>query len=219
MAGEDFFEGIEDAEVYGLRQYMAPGEYLFRVISCKAASTRQDARFFAAELETLWSEGDDAHEVGETCSYFQLKSWDGSLGRIKGFIAASWGHDPAEVTKDVANAAVSEENPLGDNLVFCRARQVETKKKGVATNSEFMAYDEDLDPRQTGRSPFKRAGAEKVEKEAKDEKPSKGDGEEKARPEKNKATKEAVTSAAALLKLGGKKEKAPRKAGEDDVPF
>lgn len=225
MTDNDFFDGIEDAQVYGLRQYITPGEYLLRLINCKAASSRKDERFFAAELEVLWSTGEEALPAGETCSYFQKKNWDGSMGRIKGFIAAAWGHDPDEVTRVVANAAVSEDNPLGDNLMFCRARSVETKSGGMATNMEFGVYDESLDPRTTGRSPWKSAGATEVggQEKEKDKGKKNGEGDEKARPPVDKAKKDAMTKAADLLRAGGKKE-GKKGAGappvtKDDIPF
>jgi hypothetical protein len=214
---EDFFDGIEDEEVYGLRQYMAPGDYLFRVRSCKASATRKKLEFFAADLDVLWAEGEDAHEVGDTCNYFQMKDWDGSLGRIKGFIAAAWGRAPSEVTKAVALAAVSEKNPLRDNLLFCRARTVETKKGGEATNSEFAIYDEALDPRATGRSPFKRGVVAKGS-EGGNEKARPAAREEKAEKAERSEKKVAVTSAAALLASGGKKEKGEKRV-EEDAPF
>lgn len=207
MVQDMFDEEFDEAQVYGVRQYLTPGDYLLKVRDCKHDEDRKGNEFFAAGLQILWSEGEEALPAGEDASYYQKREWDGALGRIKGFIAAVWGHDPREVTQEVARGACSEENPLGGSLVYAKARPATSKKKETpVTNIQFIPYVDDegqeaaeaRDPRRTGQNPF-RVGTAAAKKKT----PSK---EESSGEPRTQATerKKPVTAAAALLKGAAK---------------
>lgn len=127
------FSGVGDAKVSQGGVYFLPGQYLVEIVKCFAMNSRKREDLFIVECMILES---DCFErpVGSKASWIVNFKHDASLGNIKGFLAACNGIDPGndalvnqEITEDVCEYAVHDENPLAGTRVKLAATATKTK--------------------------------------------------------------------------------------------
>jgi hypothetical protein len=117
------FDGIEDAQVGQGGVYFLPGIYKVRILKCITLKSRKREDLFIVECEVIESDVPE-RKPGSKASWIVNFKQDAALGNIKGFIAAATGIDPGdtarvneEVTLDVCEYAVSDENPLAGSVL------------------------------------------------------------------------------------------------------
>jgi len=127
------FDGIENAKVGQGGVYFLPGKYQVELDKVFAMQSRKREDLFIAECMILESDNSE-RKPGTKASWIVNFKHDAALGNIKGFLAACNGIDPAdqvkvdeEITSDVCEYAVDDENPLAGTRVNLVAVQKETR--------------------------------------------------------------------------------------------
>ncbi len=133
------FEGVEGAKVGQGGVYFLAGNYLVEVEKVLAKRSRKKEDLFIVEAGIL--ESDNAQrKAGSSASWIVNFKHDAALGNIKGFLAACNGIDPGdrakvdeEITEDVCEYAVDDENPLSGTRVKLSCVMTQTKAGGDFT--------------------------------------------------------------------------------------
>jgi hypothetical protein len=136
------FDGIENAPMGGNFVYFLPGKYRVKVIKCFTMRSRKRDDLFIVECEILASDCPD-RKPGMQASWCVNFKHDAALGNIKQFIAACNSIDPAdevtvnaEVSEEVCDYTVSDDNPLAGIEVNLTAVNTKTKEK-----KDFTIHD------------------------------------------------------------------------------
>ncbi|KKN75949.1 hypothetical protein LCGC14_0375060 [marine sediment metagenome] len=143
------FTGIDEAQVGSSGVYFQPGIYVVELLKVFALRGRNEVDFFIAECQVVESDN-EKHPVGHKASWCVKLSQDMAMPNIKGFIAAVNGIDPhddetvnAEVTSDVVEYAVSDDNPLAGVHVGLQTTMITTRKeKKPFTKHEWSPVDQ-----------------------------------------------------------------------------
>ena len=136
------FDGIGNASMSAGGVYFLVGLYRVEIERVLTKRSRKGADLFIVETTILESNNSDRPE-GISCSWIVNRSNDAALGNIKKFLAATQGLDPAdpdnedqineEVTADVVEFAVSDENPLEGIVLDLEATNIKTRAGGDFT--------------------------------------------------------------------------------------
>jgi len=143
------FAGIKDAQVGSGGVYFQPGKYIVELLKVFVMRGRNKEDFFIAECRVVESDN-VKHPVGHKASWVVKLSQDMAMGNIKGFIAAANDIDPhetetvnEEVTEEVVEYAVSDDNPLAGVHVGLQCTTIITKKeKKEFTKHEWSPEDQ-----------------------------------------------------------------------------
>jgi len=136
-----FLSGIQDADPnMGRNPFVPAGKFLLKVTEMEGRNTRKSGPAFEAHFEIMESDN-PAFKVGTHLTWMQQLRFDGSLGRIRTFLAAVAGCHTDDITDADSEEAIGKAQPLVDRLVCCEAYDTVTqvnKKDIVATN--WSAY-------------------------------------------------------------------------------
>lgn len=120
------FSGIENAQIGGNATYFLEGKYRVRVDKAKVFQNRKGDFLFVAEM-TILESTNPKRLPGTTASHVINKRHEAFLGDVKGFISAVNNCDPAEVTEEIVELVISDENPLGGLEVMLTCTEKTTK--------------------------------------------------------------------------------------------
>lgn len=140
------FRGMNDADPAGTRNpYFLEGKYVVRIVSCATIASRLNVPFFIVESEIMESTNEEL-PVGVTVSTLYNLQKDMGLPNVKRFIGVANGlTDPEEikeqVTEEVAELTVSEEQPLTGVILRVNARKHVTKKGDEIVVVDWMPYE------------------------------------------------------------------------------
>jgi hypothetical protein len=142
------FDGIESAKMSMGGNYERAGHYLALIRRVKLDVSRKKVEFVAVEkviLQVIAAEpGTEPHSVGDQVSHLMMSDKDSFLGNFKSMIANVLGANPAEITAEVAQTVVDEEQqPLAGLVVEMQNRTITTKKGDPFT---LVTYVRALDP-------------------------------------------------------------------------
>lgn len=141
------FDGIEKAEINGGGTYLREGVYpCVEIEEFKAGRTRKKEDFTVVKMKILESSGPEANPVGSTADVMTMMRWDGALGHIKGFLAATMNIAVQEVDAAGTEAAIGEEQPLKGMRVACEATNVKTQAGGTFTKVRWYPFAEPVTP-------------------------------------------------------------------------
>lgn len=135
------FSKIKEASVNQGGVYILPGTYVAEVESCKIGETRKGEAFFVADLKVIESDNEERAE-GSHMSYMVMSSWDSFESNVKAFIMGVMGCEEEEVDEEMAENAISEDQPLAGERVKIEATNVKTKSGGDFTKCRWFPYDE-----------------------------------------------------------------------------
>lgn len=136
------FSGIKEARANQGGVYPLPGNYVCEIQSCKIGESRKKEPFFVADLKIISSDNDE-RKVGTIMSWMAMSSWDGFEGMVKAFIMGVMGVPEEEIDEDVADSAISEEQPLAGMFVRLQAQNVKTKKGTDFTRCNWFSVSEE----------------------------------------------------------------------------
>lgn len=140
------FDTIGNAAVGQGGNYLKSGhQYLVEVLRALMKRGRQGEQFFIVEL--LIHESDDStNPPGFRASWTVNMKHDASLGNIKWFLGACYGIPVAdktrldtEITSQVAEFAVSEQNPLAGRLLEVAVHEVPTRAGGKFSKHDWAS--------------------------------------------------------------------------------
>ncbi len=127
------FSGIEDARLNQGGVYFLAGKYEVEVVRCLTMTSRKKDDLFIVEA-LIHATSNSARPVGTKASWIVNFKQDAALGNIKSFIAACNGipaHDEdrirKEVTDDVCEYAVSDDNPLAGTRLSLSCTEIKTR--------------------------------------------------------------------------------------------
>lgn len=139
------FSGIEDAKRTKGGNYLKPGLSALEVGALKMIETRKKDDMFIAELVVIKS-SNPAHPAGSHISWTANLKHDAAMGDIKNFAAAVLGCEETEITEEVMERLVDEEeNPAAGSKVFVDAYNKETQAGGDFTRTDWRPLDEKKD--------------------------------------------------------------------------
>lgn len=125
--------------------WITPGDYLLQITQLKEHNPPGKLAFIS-EFVVLRSSGPEAIEPGRDASnYVDCLKFEGSLaGEVLKFYAALDGSDPEDISDEIINAGVSEEQPFAGMLVRAKAwTHVTNKGKEITKVKWIQATDED----------------------------------------------------------------------------
>jgi len=147
------FDTIGNAAVGQGGNYLKSGhQYLVEVLRALMKRGRQGEQFFIVEL--LIHESDDStNPPGFRASWTVNMKHDASLGNIKWFLGACYGIPVAdkqrldtEITSQVAEFAVSEQNPLAGRLLEVAVHEVPTRAGGKFSKHDWASTTRQPNP-------------------------------------------------------------------------
>lgn len=126
--------------------YVRPGNYLMLINRVKADTSRANGDFIAFEMTVLHVidprefdqiKGQRPHRPGESVSLLEFKKRDMFLPNMKSHIGGITGTDPNEVSQEIAEYAIGDDQPFAGFVVEVMARQITTKKNEPFTQVTF----------------------------------------------------------------------------------
>lgn len=124
---ESIFDKIADAKTSFDSNWVRPGRYQAEIMGVKLTQKFTGEKFLAIELRVvnvLDDNGGQGHRVGEDITHMLGVMKPGFLSNFKQFLASTLGVNPEDVTKEGADKAVSEEQPLAGIVVELEARTI-----------------------------------------------------------------------------------------------
>jgi hypothetical protein len=133
---QGFFQRVDSADVTQAltrRPYFRAGNYIVRVVDCKANNSRNGDAFFIVEAEVIQT---DNPEIRQGLVYAWLCKLNTDLGpvNVKQFIAVANGIDPKseranrEVTQEVCEYVVGKDQPLRGLQLRLQCNEIMTKQ-------------------------------------------------------------------------------------------
>lgn len=141
------FSGIEDASISSGGVYFLAGKYIVKVKRCFTMRSRKKEDLFIVECEIIESTNED-RPAGTSASWVVNFKQDAALGNIKGFIGAANGLEDeasinAEVTEEVCEYVVSDDNPLAGTVLLLEATDVKTRAGNPFTKHAWAPFSEE----------------------------------------------------------------------------
>lgn len=138
------FDGLETAVPGQGGVYLTEGLYSdLEILALKSIKNRKGINGFCAELLVHESSGPNALMPGTKCAWMTMQDKDSFLGAVRGFLRVTMSEMAkapvplAEIDKDTAEMAVSEENPFKGLRIKAQATNVLTKAKTNFTKVEW----------------------------------------------------------------------------------
>ena len=139
------FAGIAEVDVKKKNRYIEPGNYVVEISAVKSGTKNQTAQpYFVAELDIIESDNPD-FAPGDTVTWMtmvhQYRRY--FLEQVKGFVATTMDAHPEEVTEEVMEYVVGEDQPLVGKKLSVRAFLGTNQKTGKTyCESEFRLISE-----------------------------------------------------------------------------
>lgn len=129
------FAGIDDVDPNGQRNpYLEEGSYVLEVESCRILDSRDKRTYYLVELKVIESDN-DSRPADMMVTWMTDLDKDMGPVNVKRFIAAVNGIDPnspqakSEITEEICEFSISDDQPLKGMQVFCEVVKVETRQK------------------------------------------------------------------------------------------
>lgn len=137
---DNIFEGVENAQKAGSRNYIRPGVHLVRVVMCKGGRDRETGQaYYVVEVKVIRSRGGydvdkkpvAPHMPGEFASWFVgIKKETPALGNIRAFVAAATTLPLDSIDQEDCLATIAKGGTLLSNtLMVATAIEILTTKK------------------------------------------------------------------------------------------
>jgi hypothetical protein len=120
--------------------YLLPGVYRLKIKSVKQDKARAGFEYVAVEFEVVESTCIE-RAPGSICSWMVKLSPDyveTALGNIKQFMSSAAGCSMEQVNEQIAEAIVSDKQPLAGRYVRASAVNIKTKRKTDFTKVKFF---------------------------------------------------------------------------------
>lgn len=154
------FSGIEAAQFFTRYPFIVPGKYLLQIDKVKMITTRNKGDAFLIEALVLEST-DPVRAPGTHVTQMFMRSKDSFLSNVKQFAFAvlsrpmeDWDglSSPAQITGEMVDMLVGEDNPACGIILRVEASEGETKDKRPFTRVNWFAGD-DTDWKKYGPKP------------------------------------------------------------------
>lgn len=121
------FDKIGEASAPANTNYLGEGRYLLRIDACKIKEDRNGVDMFVMEttIVNVIQAGD--HREGEEASHLVKRTSDYFLPEIKGIAIAVTGATADQITPEVCEEIVSDDQPFAGLVLEYVGSQVETK--------------------------------------------------------------------------------------------
>lgn len=146
------YNGIEEARIGGQNVFFLDGVYEVEVLRCFDMKSRKKDDLFIVECKIL-SSTNPRRQAGTNASWVVNLKHEAALGNIKSFVAAC--NDiptddeermKKEITAEVVEYCVSDDNPLEGTRVKLTATTIETRAKTPFTLHKFEALAKQAPP-------------------------------------------------------------------------
>jgi hypothetical protein len=134
------FDGIENAQTNQKLPNVVPGRYTFKVDSIKMVKSRKGVTYLCLESTVAKRLSEQGNEAGSKCSLLMNTSLDNFLSNAKNLFGAVKGVPETKVTKQMADALVSEDNPGAGALVDVEASNITTRAGKPFTLVRFTPH-------------------------------------------------------------------------------
>ena len=139
----DPLQRVADADYNESGAFVLPGVYLCCIDVAKTATSRKQDFLWIVQLEILESSIPE-RPVGTRMDWIANFKHDPTPGNVKGFISASMGCTPEEVSYEATKLVASSQNPLHGRLVRVEATSILTKAQKEFTKVNFGAVSDDI---------------------------------------------------------------------------
>jgi hypothetical protein len=138
------FSGIKAAKVSEGGDYIKAGVYPeLEIQEFKSGKTRKGDDFVVAKVKVIKSSGPTASLPGAECDWMVMMKWDGSLGHLKGFLAAAVCDGKIEDVDDAgAEEAIGKDQPLKGLKIAATAHDVTTRAGGTYTKVKWSVFNQ-----------------------------------------------------------------------------
>lgn len=128
-----FFDGIENASATKSGNYLREGKYWLQIVALKMHQKDDGTQLFISELRVvrvLDDENGKGHKVGEDVAYVIKRTGNKNyLPNSKALFAAALAMKEEDISGDICNKCLSEEQPLSGVVIEFVARRQEKKTK------------------------------------------------------------------------------------------
>jgi len=152
MGLTNFFTGknVKDNKSTQGGKYFSEGNYLCQIIESKMIETRQSGPAFVVNFKIITSDNENL-KPGQEAAFFVMMNKDAALGNVNYFMGAAYSmvgevngepFDPDnDLTDELCNYAISDENPFAGYYLNVYAYDVETRNGGTFTRHKFSTPD------------------------------------------------------------------------------